>query len=286
MKNVLIRSISGIVYIALIVGAIFLGWPAFVCLMAVFALFSSVEYSRLANPIDNTGISAFIFALDAMATVSLSLLPALMKLSDFSTSTACICLMISYFLIRTVAALFDKRPLALRDVAKSFLGVIYIGLPLCLLNLIYTASKTAPTLVLLMFVTIWLNDTGAFCFGSTLGRHRLCERLSPKKSWEGFWGGMSCCIVFSLACFYWFNEVGMSLPGWIIASIIISVFATWGDLFESLLKRTLNVKDSGNLIPGHGGILDRIDSLLFVAPALMLYLLLAPSFGLFDFLMP
>ena len=128
--------------------------------------------------------------------------------------------------------------------------------------------------VLAIFVAIWINDTGAYCVGCTLGKHRLCERLSPKKSWEGFWGGFAFAIGWGIACYYLFPQVGLNIYQWILFGAISSIFATWGDLFESMLKRNAGVKDSGNIIPGHGGILDRIDSLLLVSPVIMLFLLM------------
>jgi phosphatidate cytidylyltransferase len=125
---------------------------------------------------------------------------------------------------------------------------------------------------------IWLNDTGAYCVGSLLGKHRLCERLSPKKSWEGFFGGLVFCIAAGIVASYILSD---SIYSFMIITIslgvVVCVFATVGDLFESLIKRTLHVKDSGNLIPGHGGILDRIDSLLFVAPAVFFFYALVMS---------
>ncbi len=135
-------------------------------------------------------------------------------------------------------------------------------------------------IVLIMFIMIWLNDTGAYCVGSLLGKRRLFPRLSPKKSWEGFWGGMAFCIAAGATCYFAFNhdEVMLwgnrSLSAWIGFGIVVCIFSTWGDLFESMIKRTVGAKDSGKLIPGHGGILDRIDSLLLTAPAAFIYLLL------------
>ena len=126
-------------------------------------------------------------------------------------------------------------------------------------------------IALFMFVCIWLNDTGAYLVGCTIGKHRLFERISPKKSWEGFFGGMVFCIA---AGAFAHLLIGGSQAIWIPFAIIVSVFATWGDLVESLIKRTAGVKDSGNIMPGHGGVLDRIDSLLFVAPAILAYLFL------------
>jgi phosphatidate cytidylyltransferase len=127
-----------------------------------------------------------------------------------------------------------------------------------------------------MFIFIWLYDTGAYCIGMLLGKHRLFERISPKKSWEGVFGGIAACIAGAYATFYWFDEFFQvpDLATWIGLSVVVAVFATFGDLVESLVKRTVGVKDSGNILPGHGGILDRIDSLLLVAPAVLIYLML------------
>ena len=129
---------------------------------------------------------------------------------------------------------------------------------------------------------IWLNDTGAFCVGSMIGRRRLFERISPKKSWEGFWGGMAFSIIAGILLYLFgdgiFGVFDDSPWRWVALGIVVPVFATWGDLAESLLKRTVHVKDSGHLIPGHGGILDRIDSLLLVSPAVVIFLFITAIF--------
>ena len=109
-----------------------------------------------------------------------------------------------------------------------------------------------------------------------LGKHRLFERISPKKSWEGVIGGVAVCIAGAYITNYYFNEFFQvpELNIWVGLSVVVAVFATFGDLVESLIKRTVGVKDSGNILPGHGGILDRIDSLLLVAPAVLIYMML------------
>ena len=119
---------------------------------------------------------------------------------------------------------------------------------------------------------IWLNDTGAYLTGRSFGRHKLCERLSPKKTWEGFWGGFAFSVLAGVVTALFFMPYNPALLA--AYGAMVSVISTYGDLFESLLKRTAGVKDSGNLIPGHGGILDRIDSLLLVIPAVLAYMLM------------
>lgn len=150
---------------------------------------------------------------------------------------------------------------------------IYIGIPLGAMTLI--GEWWNLHIVLALCLMIWINDTGAFLVGSTLGKHRLFERISPKKSWEGFFGG----LVFNIAASYFFSlhsisffSIDWNYGQWIGLGIATTLFATWGDLVESMIKRDLRIKDSGNIIPGHGGILDRIDSLLMVMPASLLYL--------------
>lgn len=275
MKNVVVRSISGLVYIVIIVAAIFAGTQAFYSLTALMAILAILELTEMSAPAkDNVSAMRYLaLGLDVCGALSLALMPAMMQLGFGNLTYS---LPAAYLLLRFTASLYDRREGAMNFTARSVLGVLYAGLPLAALNSIYTYGDGATNhiFVLLIFVTIWLNDTGAFCFGSTLGKHRLFERHSPKKSWEGFWGGLVCCIAFAVVCYECFNEIGLSLMQWIATGLIICVAGTWGDLFESMIKRTAGVKDSGALIPGHGGILDRIDSLLFVAPAVYIFLTL------------
>ena len=176
-----------------------------------------------------------------------------------------------------MAQLYAHPANHLHCLAQSMLAMAYVALPMSLLNVMY--FDYSPKLLLAAFILIWLNDTGAYCVGTLIGKHRLFERISPKKSWEGFWGGLAFCIAATWLL-QWLNlfPACWSIAAAVGFAIVTSVFATWGDLCESLIKRTLGVKDSGNIMPGHGGILDRIDSLLLVAPATLLYLLIIALF--------
>ena len=159
-----------------------------------------------------------------------------------------------YMIVRLVMQLYNQESSPLTNLAYSYMGQMYVALA--------------------VFIMIWLNDTGAFCVGSLLGKHKLYPRISPKKSWEGFFGGVAFVIASAFVFKYCFPLyfTNISLCGLIGLGAVVAAFATWGDLIESLIKRTLGVKDSGTLLPGHGGILDRIDSLLLVIPATLLYL--------------
>ncbi|MDR1556865.1 MAG: phosphatidate cytidylyltransferase [Tannerellaceae bacterium] len=132
------------------------------------------------------------------------------------------------------------------------------------------AGVFTPLPALALFVFVWLNDTCAYLVGSKFGRRRLFERISPAKSWEGFWGGLVAVLASSQIFAFYYQEI--SWYHWLGISATIVVFATWGDLSESLFKRTLGIKDSGTLLPGHGGMLDRFDSILMAIPALYIYL--------------
>ncbi|MDE7136531.1 MAG: phosphatidate cytidylyltransferase, partial [Muribaculaceae bacterium] len=156
-----------------------------------------------------------------------------------------------------------------------------VGLPLSLMFVIYDNLAT-PHMVLAMLIFIWINDTGAFCTGSLIGKHKLFERISPNKTWEGFAGGLIFCVVAAIIMRLCFANYFDTLPSgkeisllqMICFGITVSIAATYGDLLESLFKRTCGVKDSGNIIPGHGGILDRIDSLLLVIPVSVIFFII------------
>ena len=157
------------------------------------------------------------------------------------------------------------------------LSQLYVALPFALLNVLAfqnspeTSSVTYnPILPLSIFVFIWLSDTGAYCVGSLIGKHRLFERISPKKSWEGSIGGAGFSIASSFVFAHFFPFI--SMWQWAGLAVVVVIFGTWGDLTESLMKRQLGIKDSGNILPGHGGMLDRFDSALMAIPAAVFYL--------------
>jgi len=277
MKNLITRSLSGIVYVALIVGAILCGNIYFTVLMAAFILLGMLEFQHITMR-GHSGANKAARILDIIAAVGLCCLPAVCEY-DFDCSLSLIFYLMIYPVFRFIAALYDKSAPALRDTAMSLMSVAYIGIGIGMFNAGYIFLTTeSKTLALAMFVMIWLNDTGAFCVGSLIGKRRLFERLSPKKSWEGFFGGLAFCVLAGYLCSAWLHLPVFNTVEWMLYGVVVCIFATVGDLFESLIKRTHGIKDSGKLIPGHGGILDRIDSLLFVAPATFVFLLLAGLF--------
>ena len=149
-----------------------------------------------------------------------------------------------------------------------------MALPLSMINVLAFSAEGmySPVLPLSVFVFLWLNDAGAYCIGSLLGRHKLFPRISPGKSWEGSIGGAVFVLAAAWAISYWLDGVMLTTLEWLGLGMVVVVFGTWGDLVESLFKRTLGIKDSGNILPGHGGMLDRFDSALLAIPAAVVYL--------------
>lgn len=276
MKNVVMRACSGIVYIALIIGAVLWCYEAFTVLLLLFGIVATREYQKMTQGDPRSWIQVANRSLDMLAVGFIILIPYLI-LSFFGIQMAiyfAVFILLIYPVIRFTLALYDDMKIALTSTAWSTLNLFYIGLGLAATSWLYTLTDYGNLLILIVFILIWLNDTGAYCVGMTLGRRRLFERLSPKKSWEGFWGGFAFDVLAALAVGLWWERTGESIWWWMALGALVSIASTWGDLFESLIKRTEGVKDAGNLIPGHGGILDRIDSLLFVGPAVVAYVLL------------
>ncbi|MDE6459258.1 MAG: phosphatidate cytidylyltransferase [Paramuribaculum sp.] len=274
MNKILVRSLSGAVYVALIVCSLIYGsYWAFPLLCAIFSLLGVAELEKIESVNSNDRIA--LRFIDMAAAFILALFPAFSIYKGTELFFAFgVSALILLFLVRLISQLYISEENALSSISSGCLGIIYVAVPLSLISVVSIVS--GPQIVLAMFIMIWINDTGAFLVGSTFGKHRLFERISPKKSWEGFWGGFIFSIAAGVVIHYLFGKWNptLSLPGMCVLGALISVFATFGDLVESLIKRTVHIKDSGHIMPGHGGILDRIDSLLIVSPALVLFLII------------
>ncbi|WP_407403194.1 phosphatidate cytidylyltransferase [Sodaliphilus sp.] len=273
MKNIILRTTSGAVYIGLIISAILLleNSPyAYLALMSFFVALGMNEIYTMTRKEEHE--SWLIIMVDMLGGIGLFLTMYLMSKEEVSSQGMWLIPLASYLVVRFIIQLYRPKQNAVHSLTRSFFAIGYVALPLGMLNTII--AITAPRILLGIFAFIWINDTGAFLSGITLGKHKLFKRVSPKKSWEGFIGGVLLCIAAAYATHHWFNDFFQCPPLgiWIGLSIVVALAATFGDFTESLIKRTLEVKDSGKLIPGHGGILDRIDSLLLVAPATLVYL--------------
>lgn len=267
MKKIAIRTASGLVYVLLIVGAIVCGGAAFACVFTALTAIGVIECHKLL-----TG-GKYITPMSLLDAVGGSLMFLAVFLGyDSQLSVHPLLVYLPYLLIRMVAQLYLHDAEGHKTLAASAMTQVYVALPMTLLNVLCYDIAT-PQLLLAGLIFIWINDTGAYCVGSMIGRHRLFERISPKKSWEGFFGGLLFAIIAGIVLNVYFADYfgAMGLGAWTTYAIVVSVFSTWGDLVESLIKRNAGVKDSSNIMPGHGGILDRIDSLLMVAVATTIF---------------
>jgi phosphatidate cytidylyltransferase len=180
-------------------------------------------------------------------------------------------------LVSVLNELFSKHEKPIDNISKTLFGIIYVPLPFALLNFFYMPSiagnEIHPSILLGFFLILWTSDTFAYLSGMAFGKHKLFERISPKKTWEGSIGGLIFGMVMSWVLSIYFND--LSLLQWLSIGLITIVFGTFGDLAESMIKRSMNVKDSGKLLPGHGGLLDRFDAALLAAPAVFIYLVIA-----------
>jgi len=172
-----------------------------------------------------------------------------------------------------IAELFGRSTMPFTSIGFTFLGIAYVVLPfLCFFSLAFIDGRFNYQIPLGFLLILWTNDTGAYLTGRALGKHKLFERISPNKTWEGFFGGVILSLLLGLAAHHYLDTFTMTQ--WLIIAILISTFGTLGDLVESMLKRSLQVKDSGNILPGHGGLLDRFDGLLLAAPMVYFYVIL------------
>ena len=276
MKNFIIRTITGIIFVAAIVAS-FLRPEAMVLLFSIVTGMTIWEFTGLINEREHVTVNRFIctvagvYFFYAMTYFCSDLYAGVAKSVVFIPYLVTIV----YLLI---AELYLRQDDPVQDWAYTMLSQMYIALPFSLLNVLaFTANGSGMVafntlLPLSVFVFLWVNDTGAYCVGSLLGRHKLFPRISPGKSWEGSIGGAVFVLAAAWAVSYFLDDVMLNLYEWLGLGLVVVIFGTWGDLVESLFKRTLGVKDSGSILPGHGGMLDRFDSSLLAIPAAVIYL--------------
>ena len=276
MKNLIARTITGVLFVAIVVVS-FLDPVAMTILFSIATGLTVWEFTGLVNQREGVTVNRFI------CTVAGTYFYYAMSgfCSDMTPATVFVPYLVTIVYL-LVAELYAKHEDPINNWAYTMMSQLYIALPFSLLNVLafrITAEGTTFTSVLPLsiFVFLWINDTGAYCCGSLLGKHKLFPRISPGKSWEGSVGGG--IFVIGAAALIWhlteqngINDLQLSLYEWMGLGITVAVFGTWGDLVESLFKRTLGIKDSGNILPGHGGMLDRFDSSLLAIPAAVIYL--------------
>ncbi len=259
MNENLIRSLSGLVYIFLIVSASLYSKESFILLFGIFLLQIVKEFCDL---VLLAKIPALIIAGVLYSIFGFFL--SFNKFTDFGLIIAS--LFVSF---RLIFWLFENYNLNVFKTQNKWINLIgYIILPIICIVKIAFLDGFEPMLIICIFILIWINDTFAYIVGKSIGKRKLFESISPKKTIEGFVGGMFFSIVASMIIGNYYSL--RTTFFWIATAFVVSIFGTIGDLIESKFKRLANVKDSGNIMPGHGGLLDRLDSIIFVAPFLFL----------------
>lgn len=277
MNNFIVRTITAIIFVAVIVAS-FLRAETMVLLFALVTGLTIWEFTGLVNDRPQVTVNrmittvAGVYLFFAMAGFCSEITPSAVFIPYLIT--------LVYLM---VAELYLKHEDPINDWAYTMMTQLYIALSFSLLNaLAFHLTPEGeviydPVLPLCMFVFLWINDAGAYICGSLLGKHKLFPRISPGKSWEGSIGGgflvmLIAVLIWHLTESYGYNYLALTHLQWAGLGLVIVVFGTWGDLIESLFKRTLGIKDSGNVLPGHGGMLDRFDSSLLAIPAAVVYI--------------
>ena len=272
-KNFIVRTITGVLFVAILVTC-FLRPISMIFLFALVTGLTVWEYGGLVNEWDDIQVNRFI---STVAGVYLFLAFA-GNCTGYTPATVFIPYLVTVIYL-IISELFTKAPNPINNWAYTMLSQMYIALPYSMINVLAFQSNAGGEvsfnymLPLSLFIFLWVNDTGAYCCGSLFGRHKLFPRVSPGKSWEGSIGGAIFVVIAAAVIGYLVGGMqgGYSIPVWIGLGLTVVVFGTLGDLVESLFKRTLGIKDSGNILPGHGGMLDRFDSSLMAIPAAVIY---------------
>lgn len=259
------RAITGTIFVAVLVAAIILHPLSLAGLFALVAILGLWEFYGLSQK--DQSVPQLAMGLLGGAAVYLFIIN--IKFNWFDPRLAVLILPLISLIF--VVELFRKKERPFANLAYTFLGWAYVVVPFGLFNFLAngTGDKHSWHVALGFFILIWCNDTFAYLTGKFLGKHKLFERISPKKTWEGSIGGMLFSIGGAILMWYFWDFVPLKV--WIGMAVIVVIFGGLGDLVESMFKRSINIKDSGNILPGHGGILDRFDAVLIAAPVVFAY---------------
>ena len=270
MNNLILRTLTGIVFVGLVVVSIISHFYFFAGLFLIITVLGLWEFYRLVetagiypNKIAGIASGSFMFLSNAFIACG-------------HTDRGILMLNFAFVFLIFLIELYRKLPNPFTNIAFTFFGLMYIAIPFSLLNYFPNPNLMPetyhPELLLGFFFLVWMNETGAYLVGSAIGKHRLFERISPKKTWEGTLGGGVLSMLTGLLISRYFIQIGTL--DWLVISLIVVIFTSYGDLFESMFKRSINAKDSGRLLPGHGGILDRFDGVIMAAPFVFVYLII------------
>ena len=265
-NNLTQRIITGVLGSAGIIAAVSISEWLYCAVFFIICLFALLEFYKL------VGLDGLVpqKTFGTFCGISIFLLSFFIERGDLSDRY--------YFLIFPIVSCvymiklykkFERKPFT--NIAFNFLGIFYVAVPFALLNVaVFENDVYNYEIIFGLLFILWASDTGAYFAGTFLGKRKLFERISPKKSWEGFFGGALLAMIFAYGLSIYFHS--LTQTQWLIIGVIIIVGGTFGDLVESLLKRSIEIKDSGSSLPGHGGFLDRFDGLFISAPFIVAYL--------------
>jgi len=276
MSDILTRITTGIFFLIIMIGGVVLSEYSFLILFSLLVvlcineyhgiihnLLTSTEKWKSTYKLINTVFSVLIFGIVFLVASN--------KIPLISLSLVC-----GFPLTWLVIEMYTKSERPFYNVCLNSMGIFYLAIPLSSASLLaFHAQEYSWHYLLAIMLFAWSNDSFAYLFGRYLGKHKLFERISPKKTWEGFFGGMAGAVLFAYIVYLLFPRwtgYQVALPIYVILAIITSITSTYGDLAESMIKRNLQIKDTGTALPGHGGFLDRFDGLIFSLPAATLYL--------------
>ena len=283
MKELLKRSLTGLIFISIIISSILYSELSVAGLFLLISILGLLEFFKLMEK------AGFNPKKSIVTIIGVLIYLVIFSYSIDETNFKLLFLVFPLLVLVVVLEIFRKNETPISNISFSIMGILYVVIPFALLNffaygnnvnnIISIASPNHPAYLLLGFFMIqWACDSGAYLAGITFGKTKLLERISPNKTWEGFFGGLILGILIGYFIAY---LIGSNPIHWMLISLIIVVFGTLGDLTESQIKRSVGVKDSGKLLPGHGGILDRFDGVLFSAPFVLAYLHIVDLFKLF-----
>lgn len=265
-NNLTQRLITAVFGAAAIIAGVAYGEWTYFAVFLFICFFSLLEFYKLA------GLDGLIplKTLGTLSGVVIYILSFFVERGDVSPRYYL--LLFPLISLTYMIKLYKKTELKpFTNIAYTFLGIFYIAVPFALLNhAAFDDGYYNYEIILGSFLILWASDTGAYFAGTLFGKHKLFERISPKKSWEGFWGGAALAIAMTYGLSLYFQS--LSVVNWLIVALLIIIGGTFGDLVESLLKRSMAIKDSGDSLPGHGGFLDRFDGLFISAPFIVAYL--------------
>lgn len=269
MKKLVTRTITGFVLVLLMLAAIIASQYTYAVLFLLMLAGGLTEFFKFYEQSEVKPQRGLSYLISFSLFITSFFIAQGAISANYFLAIACLLLLIMS------AELYRKQAKPVENIAVTIFSIIYLALPLSLTNYLvfsdlFPNHTYAPQLLVALFVLIWTHDSGAYLFGVSMGKHRLFERISPKKSWEGAAGGTLTSIGAAFILARYIPEI--QLTHWIAISILTAVSSTFGDLTESMFKRHFQVKDSGHLLPGHGGILDRFDSILFAIPVIVVYI--------------